>query len=118
MTLTDAQRLAAVRAVHTAIYLVMATSVFVVAYGAATGARGPWLWTAAALVGVECIVFAAAGMKCPLTALAARYGATARGLADTYLPERLTRHTLAFFGPLILLAYLGLAARWMLNAWR
>ena len=56
-------------------------------------------------------------MKCPLTAVAAKYGATTAGVADTYVPERLTRHTLTFFGPLILLAYLGLAARWALNAW-
>lgn len=45
------------RAVHTVIYVVMATSTFVVLYAGITGAMGAWLWLAAALVGVESAVF-------------------------------------------------------------
>ena len=41
-------------------------------------------------------------MKCPLTAVAVRYGAKTGGPYDTYFPERCTRHTLTVFGPLIL----------------
>jgi hypothetical protein len=41
-------------------------------------------------------------MKCPLTAVAVRYGARIDGPYDTYFPERCTRHTLTVFGPLIL----------------
>ncbi len=67
---SDPQRLTLVRAVHTVIYLVMAASSFVVLYGGVSGAHGVWLWVAAVLVGIESIVFAASGLKCPLTALA------------------------------------------------
>jgi hypothetical protein len=42
--------LTVVRAVHTVIYVVMATSTFAVLYAGITGARGAWLWLAAALV--------------------------------------------------------------------
>ena len=45
-----------------------------------------------------------------MTALAARYGAS--GGADTFLPAKLTQYTLKFFGPLIVIALLLLAARW------
>lgn len=109
--MTDAQRLTLVRAVHTAIYLVMASSVFAVFYAGVSGARGPWLWVALALVGVETAVFAGAGMKCPLTTIATKYGAKAG--ADTFFPEAMTRHTLTFFAPLIALSLILLAARWL-----
>jgi hypothetical protein len=117
-TMNDAQRLGLVRAVHTAIYVVMAGSVFVVDYGGVTGAHGPWLWTAAGLVAIECVVFAASGMKCPLTAVAVRYGAGDGALFDTFLPERMTRYTSRVFGPLIVVGYLLLAVRWLWLGWR
>lgn len=106
----DAQRLALVRGVHTAIYAVMAASVFAVLYAGIFGARGLWVWAALALVAIEITVFVGGGMKCPFTALATRYGAASG--ADTFLPERWTRHTLAFFGPLIALGLSLMAARW------
>ena len=103
-------RLTLVRGVHTAIYVVMACSVFAVFYAALVGARGQWLFVALALVAIEVVIFVASGMKCPLTAIAAKYGAT-HG-ADTFLPERITRHTLKFFGPLIGISLLLITARW------
>jgi hypothetical protein len=51
--MTKAQRLALVRGVHTAIYLVMALATVVIIYAGLTGAYGPWLWTAAGLIGAE-----------------------------------------------------------------
>ncbi len=112
--MTDAQRLTLVRAVHTAIYLVMASASLVVLYAGIVGARGVWVWAAAGLVGVESLVFAASGLKCPLTAIAVKYGAGSDGLFDTFLPERITRHTFKVFGPIILVGFLLIAARWWL----
>jgi len=107
--MTDAQALTLVRAVHTVIYVVMASASLVVLYAGITGASGPWLWIAAGLVAVESVVFAAAGLKCPLTAIAVKYGATKDGAYDTFLPERLTRWTFAVFGPVIVVGF-GLLA--------
>ncbi|MDO8800406.1 hypothetical protein [Phenylobacterium sp.] len=106
-----------VRAVHTAIYLVMSISALVLVYGAFTGAHGPWLWWAAGLIGVESVIFAAGGFKCPLTALAVKYGAGEGPLFDTFLPEKLTRHTFRFFGPLVLMGFLMLAGRGLWFGW-
>lgn len=114
--MTDRQRLTLVRAVHTAIYLVMASASFVMLYAGATGAHGPWLWWAASLVSVEIVVFTANGFRCPLTALAVKNGAARDGVADTFLPERLTRHTFQVFGPLIVVAFALVAGRvWWLG---
>jgi hypothetical protein len=97
--MTNAQRLTLVRTIHTAIYVVMAVSSFVVLYSGVTGAHGRWIWLAAGLVTIESLVFLASGMKCPLTAIAVKYGANKRGGFDTFLPERITRYTFRFFGP-------------------
>ncbi|WP_293908063.1 hypothetical protein [Phenylobacterium sp.] len=111
--MTARQRLTLVRGLHTAIYLVMAFATFVVLYAGATGAHGVWLWVATGLIGAESVVFAASGMRCPLTAVVARYDAGASGISDTFLPERLTRHTLQVFGPLVALGFGLLAVRWV-----
>ncbi|WP_395822175.1 hypothetical protein [Devosia sp.] len=41
--MTDARRLTIIRTVHTAIYLVMAASTFVLLYAGITGQTGIWL---------------------------------------------------------------------------
>ena len=111
--MTDEQRLGLVRGVHTAVYLVMAASVFVLLYAGISGASGPWLWWALALISVEIVVFVGSGMKCPMTALVSRYDRDGNRVSDTFMPERITRHTLRVFGPLIVLAFGLLATRWL-----
>jgi hypothetical protein len=109
--MTEARRLALVRGIHTAIYLVMAASTFTLLYAGLTGARSAWLWVALGLLGVEVVVFVGNGLKCPLTALAVTYGAETGRVFDTFLPERLTRYTFRFFGTLMAVGLLLLAAR-------
>lgn len=113
--MTARQGLSLVRALHTGIYLMMASASFVVLFGALMGRYGLWLWVALVLVGVETAVFLGFGLKCPLTALAVKYGASSLRPADTFLPERMTRHTLQVFGPLIGVSVILLAARWLLR---
>lgn len=108
-----AQTLALVRFFHTAIYVVMAVSVFVLLYAGVTGASGWWLWTALTLLAVESAVFLGNGLKCPLTALAVQYGAEKGYAFDTFLPERATRYTFRFFGALMMIGLALLALRWI-----
>jgi hypothetical protein len=63
------------------------------------------------LLGIEVVVFAGNGMKCPLTTLAVKYGA--KSGHDTVLPERVTRHTFRFFGTVMAVGLLLLGARWL-----
>ncbi|MDB5451759.1 MAG: hypothetical protein JWO33_337 [Caulobacteraceae bacterium] len=111
--MNDVQRLGLVRWVHTTIYVVMAACVLIVLYGGITGARGAWLGPAFVLVCGESLVFAVSGMKCPLTALAVKYGARHGAAFDTFLPERLTRHTLMVFGPLAIAGVGLVLVRWL-----
>jgi hypothetical protein len=109
--MTDARKLSIVRGTHTAIYLVMAASTFALLYAGVTGARGVWLSVALGLLGLETVVFAGNGLKCPLTAMAVRYGARTGHVFDTFLPERVTRYTFRFFGSVMAVGLLLLAAR-------
>lgn len=108
-----AQTLALVRFFHTAIYVVMAVSVFVLLYAGITGSSGWWLWTSLTLLAVESAVFLGNGLKCPLTALAVQYGAEKGYAFDTFLPERATRYTFRFFGTLMVIGLALLALRWI-----
>lgn len=111
--MTDPQRLAVIRAVHTAIYLVNAGAILLIDYAGLTGRTGVWLDIAVALAVVEVVVFVGSGMKCPLTAVAVKYGADHGAIFDTFLPEALTRNTLRIFAPLLAVGLLLLAARWL-----
>lgn len=114
--MTDSQLLALVRTVHTAIYLMMAASTFVLVYAGITGAQGAWLWLALVLLVVETAVYVSNGMRCPLTALAVRYGAEKGYAFDTFLPERATQYTFNFFGSVMIVGLSLLLLRWV-GAW-
>jgi hypothetical protein len=58
-------------------------------------------------------VFAGNGFRCPLTALAVRYGAEKGYAFDTFLPERVTRYTFRVFGTLMGVGLVLLALRWV-----
>jgi hypothetical protein len=65
------------------------------------GAGGPP--APAAVVGGECLVFAAGGFRCPLTGLAEAAGATSGSVTDIYLPTWFARNLPAIHVPLLLL---------------
>jgi hypothetical protein len=107
----DSAKLAAVRWLHTSIYVLLATSVLFIVGAGVTRYRGPWLTLALILVSAESIVFVGSGFRCPLTAVAQRYGATKGWAFDTFLPERWTRYTFRIFGALLVLGLVLLCVR-------
>lgn len=106
------QALTLIRTLHTTIYLVMVAAIAVIWHAALTGRFGPPLWTALALLAIESAVFLGNGRRCPLTALAVRYGAEKGYAFDTFLPERATRYTFRVFGTLMVLGLIALLLRW------
>jgi len=108
-----ARALLLVRWIHTLIYVVMVASIAVLLYGGIAGYDGPWLWGALGLLAAETVVFLGNGLRCPLTALAVRYGAEKGHAFDTLLPERFTRYTFRFFGTLMAFGLLLMVLRWI-----
>jgi hypothetical protein len=114
--MSDAQALALVRGIHTAIYLLMVAAIGVLLAAGITGYAGGWLWISLGLLALETVVFLGNGMRCPLTALAVRFGAEKGYAFDTFLPERVTRYTFRFFGSLMVLGLILLGLQWA-DAW-
>ena len=104
--------LALVRWIHTIIYLMMVAAIAILLHAGITGYSGIWLWVSLALLAMESLVFLGSGMRCPLTALAVRYGAEKGYAFDTLLPERFTRYTFRFFGTLMVLGIALMILRW------
>jgi hypothetical protein len=111
--MNNQQALTLVRTVHTIIYIVMAVSTFVLLYAGISGATGTWLWVALVLLGGESVVFLGNGMRCPLTNLAIRYGATAGYAFDSFLPEKYSQYTFRFFGSVMAIGLGLLTLRWL-----
>jgi hypothetical protein len=99
--MTDRTKLALIKAAHTIIYLVMAAATLFILYAGIAKYRGPLLTVALVLSALEAVVFVGNGFKCPLTALAQRYGAVKGYAFDTFLPEKWTKYTFRFFGTIL-----------------
>ena len=109
--LQPAAALRLVKVVHTVVWAVFAGSIVAIPILA-------WLewWRVAtvliALVLVECLVLAANRVRCPLTAIAARYTDDRRDNFDIYLPLWLARYNKLIFGSLFAAGLLFTLARW------
>ena len=103
--------LRAVKTVHTAVWGFFVASIIAVPVSAAAGRFG-WALLFAGIVLVEVLVLAFNGLRCPLTAVAARYTPDRRPNFDIYLPEWLARWNKEIFGTLYLLGLLFAFARW------
>lgn len=106
----NATKLAVVKVVHTVIYVVMALATIYVFVAGVTGRRDALVWAAVALVAVEAVVFVGNGMRCPLTALAKKYGDRGGYVGDTLFPEGCTRYTFRAFGTLYVVGLLLILA--------
>ena len=108
----DPVRLRVVKAVHTLAWAFFVASIAAVPTGAWIR-RFDLALLAALAVLFEVGVLIVNDMRCPLTAIAARYTSDRRSNFDIYLPEWLARWNKEIFGTLFVLG-LGFAfARWM-----
>jgi hypothetical protein len=98
-----------VKALHTAIWAIMAAAILLIPAAALAGA---WRLNAVliGLVTLECVVLALNRMRCPLTDVAAGYTSARSDNFDIFLPLWLARYNKQIFGPLF-------AAGVLLSAW-
>lgn len=83
--------LAAIRAVHTAVFFAQLASILWLLVSGFIGRRDRSVAVAAVLVAGESAVFLANDGVCPLTPLAERHGAERGSVSDIYLPDALAR---------------------------
>ncbi|MGP9810850.1 hypothetical protein ACTZWT_04980 [Rhodopseudomonas sp. NSM] len=104
-----ARALTVVRALHTTIWAFFASSIVAIPVATLLGQLTAALWMSLFVWG-EVVVLLLNGMRCPLTAVAARYTEDRADNFDIWLPRWLARHNQRIFGTLfaasqVLLAY-------------
>jgi hypothetical protein len=83
--------LTAIRAVHSAVFLVELGAILWLVATGITGRRGRSVGLAAVLVAAESAVFVVNQGVCPLTPLAERHGAASGTVSDIFLPDAIAR---------------------------
>ena len=94
----------AIKAVHSAVFLVMLAAIGWLVGTGLVGRRDRTVAVAATLVAAESIVFVANGGVCPLTPLAERHGASRGGVSDIFLPDALARTIPIWASSLVMVA--------------
>ncbi|MBK8245935.1 MAG: hypothetical protein IPK85_00790 [Gemmatimonadetes bacterium] len=103
--------LIAVKLVHTLAWAVFAGCILAIPVYAWRRELGVAAWLIG-IVMVEVVVLAANGMRCPLTAVAARYTPERQDNFDIYLPLWLARYNKQVFGSLFAGGLVFTLVRW------
>ena len=107
-------QLRTIKTVHTIVWAFFVVSIIAVPISA-WGRHFDYTLGFAGIVFVEVVVLLFNGLRCPLTAIAARYTSDRRANFDIYLPEWVARYNKELFGTLFVLGLLFALGRWM--AW-
>ena len=94
----------AIRAVHSAVFLVELGAIGWLVYTGIVGRRDRTVGIAGGLVAAEGLVWLANDRVCPLTPLAERYGAARGSVSDIWLPEPIARTIPQWSIPLVVSA--------------
>jgi polyferredoxin len=100
-----------IKAVHTAIFVVLSACVLFALYSGLAARITSWTWAAVALVVVESIVLVSCGWRCPLTILAERLGAKRGAVTDLFLPKWFADRIFPVCGTTFLIACILLVVR-------
>jgi len=104
--------LVVIKVVHTIAWAIFGGCILAMPVFSWQGNHRAAAWLAAIVAG-EVAVLVLNKMRCPLTAVAARYTDDRRDNFDIYLPEWLARHNKLIFGVLYLAGLVFAIARWI-----
>jgi hypothetical protein len=100
-----------IKAIHTAIFVVLSCGVTYVLVSGATNRITRWTWIAVVAIVVEGLVLVASGGRCPLTTVAERLGANHGSVSDIFLPRWFADRIFPICTTLFLIGCALLAAR-------
>ena len=104
-----------IKAVHSLVFVVVATSGLMVFADGAAARPGVRTAAAGAIAVTECVVYAANGFTCPLTPIAQSLGDERGSVSDIFLPAWFARH-LPVIASTILVAGIALNVRALARA--
>ena len=102
-----------VKAVHSAIFLVMVAAIAYLLYAGITDHDGWPSIVAFALPALEGVVFFGNRMRCPLTDLAESLGDEHGAVTDIFMPKAIAERTFEIFTPLYLAGGALMIYRWV-----
>ena len=110
--LKPALSLRAIKMLHTVVWAFFAAAILAIPLAAW---RGEFNWVAGltGLVAIEVAILAFNHMRCPLTAVAARYTMDRRANFDIYLPRWLAEYNKQVFGGLFIAGLIFALVRWI-----
>jgi hypothetical protein len=106
--------LQSIKLIHTLVWAFFAGCIVMIPLASFRGEHAVAGWLVA-IVGVEVIILAANGWRCPLTPVAARYTSDRRPNFDIYLPAGLARNNKLIFGALYVAGTLFALVHWLLR---
>jgi hypothetical protein len=95
--------LAAIKAVHTLAWFSIESSIVYLLYAGLRRQSDRRAVVAGAVVAAESLIFAANGLRCPLTKLAVKFGAERGGVTEIFLPRWFAHNLPAIHAPLLVL---------------
>ncbi|MCB9453943.1 MAG: hypothetical protein H6672_21125 [Anaerolineaceae bacterium] len=106
-----------IKGFHTLVFLFMSACILYVLYAGLTRRYDIWLALAIGAVLLEVAVFVLNRLRCPLTALAQRYGDTTGNdfIADIFLPPWAARLIPPVCGGLFVVSLVVLAVMWLVD---
>ena len=108
----DRTPLVVIKVLHTIAWAIFAGCILAIPVASWRGEHGAAAWLAAIVAG-EVVVLMLNNMRCPLTAVAARYTDDRRDNFDIYLPEWLARYNKLIFGTLYFAGLVFALAQWI-----
>ena len=112
MHITPLIALRTIRWIHTIVWAFFASAVLAIPIVAWQRRFELLVWLAG-IVFVEVLVLAVNGLRCPLTAVAARYTTERQPNFDIYLPVWVARYNKEIFGPILVAGLVLGLARWL-----
>jgi hypothetical protein len=112
--LRPVHELRVIKVFHTLVWAIFTGAILAIPLAAWLGAF-TWVAGLAGVVLIEVAILAANKMRCPLTAVAARYTEDRRANFDIYLPLWLAAYNKQVFGTLFSAGLLFALARWTLR---
>lgn len=112
--MNEQSRLIWIKTLHTIVWAIFAGCIVAIPLAALADSFGVAAWLSV-IVFVEVLVLFFNRMRCPLTAVAARYTNDRRDNFDIFLPEGLARYNKLIFGSLYVAGVLFALGRWALT---
>jgi len=102
--MNPAQKLLAIKLLHTVIWVFFVAVIFYVLYSGVTNNITPYTWIGIALVIGEGLTLLLFKMFCPLTVIARKYSDSQKDNFDIFLPNWLAKHNKLIFTSIFVVA--------------